>query len=75
VCNVRLIEFSPVGLRYSNTVLQTLLILLKKVPTSSSRLLVVATTSIASLLEDLQLSQVRDLISSEILFMTMLFLR
>ena len=53
----RLIEFSPVGLRYSNVVLQTLLILLKKVPPAPTRLFVIATTSIAHLLEDLQLSQ------------------
>lgn len=54
----RLIEFSPVGLRYSNAVLQTLLVLLKKIPPASTRLFVIATTSIASLLEDLQLAQV-----------------
>lgn len=53
----RVIEYSPVGPRYSNTVLQTLLILLRKVPASNSRLLVIATTSISHLLEDLQLTQ------------------
>jgi len=53
----RIIEYTPVGQRFSNSVLQTLLILLKKVPPSPCRLLVVATTSISHLLEDLQLTQ------------------
>jgi vesicle-fusing ATPase len=53
----RLIEYTPVGCRFSNSVLQTLLVLLKKVPPSPARLIVLATTSIAHLLEDLQLTQ------------------
>eukprot|EP01034_Spumella_vulgaris_P025374 gene25374-31826_t len=54
----RIIEYSPAGgHRFSNPVLQTLLVLLRKVPPKGSRLLVVATTSIASNLEDLQLTQ------------------
>eukprot|EP01040_Poterioochromonas_malhamensis_P002609 gene2609-2775_t len=53
----RLLEYSPMGPRYSNPVLQTLLILLRKVPPEPSRLLVVATTSIATNLDDLQLTQ------------------
>jgi len=52
----RLIEYTPVGSRFSNAVLQTLLILLRKVPPKPTRLLVIATTSIAELLEDLQLN-------------------
>lgn len=52
----RIIEYTPVGHRLMNSVLQTLLILLRKVPTAPSRLLVVATTSISHLLEDLQLT-------------------
>lgn len=51
----RLIEFTPVGMRFSNVILQTLLILLRKVPPKSCRLMVVASTSIATLMEDLQL--------------------
>lgn len=50
----RVIEFTPVGSRFSNSVLQTLLVLLRKVPPAPCRLLVAATTSIAHLLEDLQ---------------------
>lgn len=53
----RIIEYTPVGQRFSNSVLQTLLVLLRKVPPSPARLMVVATTSIAHLLEDLQLTQ------------------
>jgi vesicle-fusing ATPase len=53
----RLIEYSPIGPRFSNTVLQTLLILLRKTPPSPARLIVVATTAISHYLEDLQLTQ------------------
>ena len=54
----RLIDYSPIGPRFSNTVVQTLLVLLKKPPASSEkRLLVIGTTSVASHLEDLQLVQ------------------
>jgi len=53
----RIIEYTPVGHRFSNSVLQTLLVLLRKVPPAPARLLVVGTTSISHLLEDLQLTQ------------------
>ena len=53
----RLIEYTPVGPRFSNTVLQTLLVLLKKAPDEENRrLLVIATTSVSNHLEDLQLT-------------------
>lgn len=51
----RIIDYSPIGPRFSNTVLQTLLILLRKQPPPSCRLMIVATTSIADFLTDLQL--------------------
>lgn len=51
----RLIEFTPVGMRFSNVILQTFLILLRKIPPKSCRLMVIGTTSVATLLEDLQL--------------------
>jgi vesicle-fusing ATPase len=53
----RIIEFTPVGNRFSNSVLQTLLLLLRKVPPAPARLMVVASSSISHLLEDLQLTQ------------------
>lgn len=54
----RIIEYTPVGCRFSNSVLQTLLILLRKPPPMEGRrLLVIATTSISHLLEDLQLNE------------------
>ncbi len=54
----RLIDYVPIGPRFSNTVLQTLLILLKKIPPDEGRrLLVLGTTSNAHLLEDLGLVQ------------------
>jgi len=54
----RILEYTPVGPRFSNIVLQTLLMYLKKVPPHPERrLMIIATTSIAHLLEDLQLVQ------------------
>jgi vesicle-fusing ATPase len=54
----RIIEYTPVGCRFSNSVLQTLLVLLRKQPpVEGRRLLVIGTTSISHLLEDLQLNE------------------
>lgn len=54
----RIIEYVPIGPRFSNTVLQTLLVLLKKIPTDEGRrLMVIGTTSCQHLLEDLGLVQ------------------
>jgi len=54
----RIIDYVPIGPRFSNTVLQTLLILLKKVPPDEGRrLLVIGTTSCPQLLGDLGLTQ------------------
>ena len=46
-----------VGPRFSNQVLQALLVLLKKPPPEDRKLLVLATTSVPELLEDLSLTQ------------------
>jgi vesicle-fusing ATPase len=52
----RIIDYVPIGPRFSNTVLQTLLILLKKIPPDDGRrLMVIGTTSCPELLEDLGL--------------------
>lgn len=52
----RLIDFSPIGPRFSNTVLQTLLVLLKKTPTEQHRLLVICTSGLQRhTLRDLEL--------------------
>jgi vesicle-fusing ATPase len=54
----RIIEYVPIGPRFSNTVLQTLLVLLKKIPPDDGRrLLVIGTTSCPHLLQDLGLVQ------------------
>lgn len=54
----RIIDYVPIGPRFSNTVLQTLLVLLKKVPPDDGRrLLVIGTTSCPELLTDLGLPQ------------------
>lgn len=54
----RIIDYVAIGPRFSNVVLQTLLVLLKKVPpTQGRRLMVVGTTSCPRLLQDLGLVQ------------------
>jgi len=54
----RIIDYVPIGPRFSNTVLQTLLVLLKKIPPDDGRkLLVVGTTSVPHFMEDLGLVQ------------------
>lgn len=54
----RIIDYVPTGPRFSNTVLQTLLVLLKKIPPEHNRrLMVVATTSVPHYLDDLGLTQ------------------
>jgi len=54
----RIIDYVPIGPRFSNTVLQTLLVLLKKIPPDEGRkLLVIGTTSCPEFLADLGLTQ------------------
>ncbi|KAL7520558.1 hypothetical protein ACHAWX_005275 [Stephanocyclus meneghinianus] len=54
----RIIDYVAIGPRFSNVVLQTLLVLLKKVPPDQGRrLLVIGTTSCPHLLQDLGLVQ------------------
>eukprot|EP01137_Pigoraptor_chileana_P025948 Opistho-2@96200 len=56
----RLLEYAPIGPRFSNTVLQTLMVLLKKQPPKGKRLLVLATTSRRSVLADMGLTDSFD---------------
>jgi vesicle-fusing ATPase len=51
----RLLEYVPVGPRFSNAVLQTLLVLVKALPPAGRRLLIVATTAQAASLDALDL--------------------
>ena len=51
----RLLEYVRIGPRFSNVVLQTLLTCIKKVPQKSSKLVVLATSSSAATLEQLEL--------------------
>jgi len=54
----RLLEYVPMGPRFSNQVLQTLLILIKKLPpTEGRKLMVIATTSSLGVLKDLEFKQ------------------
>jgi vesicle-fusing ATPase len=53
----RIIEYVSVGMRFSNAVLQTLLVLCKRPPpTKGRKLMVVGTTGIPSLLEQMELA-------------------
>ncbi len=58
----RLMDFSRVGPRFSNLVLQTLLILIKKTPSSGHRLMVVATTSCQQELAELDVISVFNVV-------------
>ena len=61
----RLIDYVHIGPRFSNSVLQTLLVLLKKPPPDERRrLLVIGTTSVAHVMEDLGISQAFSLSQS-----------
>ena len=56
----RLLEYVAVGPRFSQAVLQTLLVLVNRIPPSANRkLLIIGTSSRASLLESLEITQVR----------------
>jgi vesicle-fusing ATPase len=52
----RLVEYVAIGPRFSNHILQTLLVVLKRVPPLSRKLLVIATTSTPSIIRDLGLA-------------------
>jgi len=55
----RLLEYVPIGPRFSNAVLQTLLVVLKRIPPADGRkLMVIATTSSGRILADMEMKQV-----------------
>ncbi|TFK43822.1 vesicular-fusion protein SEC18 [Crucibulum laeve] len=56
----RLIDWTPMGARFSNAVLQALLVLLGKRPPKDRRLLIIATSSLRPILTDLGLSETFD---------------
>jgi vesicle-fusing ATPase len=52
----RLIEYSHLGGRYSNILLQTLLVLIKRPPPEGKKLMVIGTTSLYDVMESLELT-------------------
>ncbi|RPB02845.1 AAA-domain-containing protein [Choiromyces venosus 120613-1] len=56
----RILEFVPIGPRFSNPVLQTLLVLLRKQPPLGRRLLIIATTTERSVLAQMDLLNAFD---------------
>ena len=53
----RLLEYVAIGPRFSNIILQTLLVLIKKVPTPGHKLVVIGTTSQGDVVESMGLSE------------------
>jgi len=51
----RLLDYGPIGPRYSNLTLQALLVLLKKVPPKGRRLLIIATSSRREVLDQMEM--------------------
>lgn len=51
----RLLDYGPIGPRYSNLTLQAILVLLKKLPPKGKRLLVIGTTSRREVLDQLEM--------------------
>ena len=51
----RLIDYVPIGPRFSNTILQALIVLLKKKTVKGKKLLIIATTSSKDVLEQMQM--------------------
>jgi len=51
----RLLDYGPIGPRYSNLTLQALLVLLKKLPPKGRRLLIIATTSRREVLDQMEM--------------------
>lgn len=51
----RLLDYGPIGPRYSNLTLQALLVLLKKVPPKGRRLLILATSSRREVLDQMEM--------------------
>jgi len=54
----RLLDYVRIGPRFSNAVLQTLAVLLKKEPPSGKRLLIISTTSNRNIIQDLELAEI-----------------
>eukprot|EP01097_Dermamoeba_algensis_P005479 TRINITY_DN3489_c0_g1_i1.p1 TRINITY_DN3489_c0_g1~~TRINITY_DN3489_c0_g1_i1.p1 ORF type:complete len:784 (-),score=205.95 TRINITY_DN3489_c0_g1_i1:72-2180(-) len=60
----RILEYVKIGPRFSNVVLQALMVLLKKPPTKGKKLIVFGTTSSIDFLKDVELSESFDAIMS-----------
>lgn len=54
----RLLDYVPIGPRFSNLVLQALLVLLKKTPPKGRKLLVIGTTSRKDVLQEMDMAQI-----------------
>jgi vesicle-fusing ATPase len=50
-----LLEFVDIGPRFSNVILQTILVLLKRIPPKGRKLLVIGTSSLVGVLESMSL--------------------
>ena len=59
-CIEKIMEFVPLGPRFSNLIYQSLSVLIKKVPQKGRRLFVIVTSSNRNLLEDMDLCNIFD---------------
>lgn len=60
----RLVDYVNIGPRFSNSVLQTLLVLIKKPPPKGRKLLVIGTTSRSSILETLEILDAFNIVTN-----------
>eukprot|EP00741_Cyanophora_paradoxa_P012055 tig00020592_g11650.t1 len=51
----RILDYTAIGMRFSNAVLQALLVLIKRQPPKGKKLLIIGTTAVASVLETMEL--------------------
>jgi len=56
----RLIDYNPIGPRFNNTIFQAFAVMMKRIPPEGHRLLIITTTSVPGLLEEMQISDVFD---------------
>lgn len=70
----RLLDYNPIGPRFSNAVCQTLLVQLRQLPPKGRRLLVLATSSQKNVLRDMGLLGLIQLFFNYIIFIIKFFI-
>ena len=60
----RLLEYVSIGPRFSNVILQTLLVLIKRLPPEGHKLLVIGTTSLPSVMESMEINSAFNVVQN-----------